>query len=454
MSDRGRIRWWKSGALEGPGSAASPTTIGRPGSIVEAETSDAWRELARRFDLLPTTVDASSPKDDAVGLLRLAAEVEHALMVQYLYAAVSLTDDPGPRQKLLVVAIQEMYHLLSVQNLLIALDGPAGIYLGRDHLRLSSAFNPLPLDFEPVGELALAKFVVVEAPEAFGGDATLRARVQSLEARVEAELGLDPRRVGVIYATLDTLFQPGGSPRQWHLRPEDFADDALIRAHAADRGAWGATSASRLLEPVTNPADGRALLGAIADQGEGLGDARDSHFLEFLELLDAWAEGTLEVRPLPLTPFAGRPPPRDARLSTRIEHPYAALWADVFDLRYELLLLDIWRALATPRGDARRTALVELVFKEMPRVVRDLAAHLTTLDLRPDTGSSPAAPPYGLQPDEFPPPDGDPRGRTLVLLGRQRELLAGLMAAPEFVDDFVGQDLADEIDRVDRVRPL
>ena len=168
MSDRGRIRWWKSGASEGPGSAASPTTIGRPGSIVEAETSDAWRELARRFDLLPTTVDASSPKDDAVGLLRLAAEVEHALMVQYLYAAVSLADDPDARQKLLAVAIQEMDHLLSLQNLLIALDGPAGIYLGRDHLRLSSVFNPLPLDFEPVGELALAKFVVVEAPEVFG----------------------------------------------------------------------------------------------------------------------------------------------------------------------------------------------------------------------------------------------------------------------------------------------
>jgi hypothetical protein len=38
----------------------------------------------------PRIADAATPKDDAIGLLKLAAEVEHALLVQYLYAASSI----------------------------------------------------------------------------------------------------------------------------------------------------------------------------------------------------------------------------------------------------------------------------------------------------------------------------------------------------------------------------
>jgi len=32
---------------------------------------------------VPRIADAATPKDDAIGLLKLAAEVEHALLVQY-----------------------------------------------------------------------------------------------------------------------------------------------------------------------------------------------------------------------------------------------------------------------------------------------------------------------------------------------------------------------------------
>src|SRR4029078_13162845 len=38
----------------------------------------------------PEVTGATTPKEEAIGLLQLAAEIEHSLMVQYLYAAASL----------------------------------------------------------------------------------------------------------------------------------------------------------------------------------------------------------------------------------------------------------------------------------------------------------------------------------------------------------------------------
>src|SRR6185503_18346245 len=72
-----------------------------------------------RFAFIPTVVDAASPREDAIGLLQVAAEIEHALLVQYLYAAASIgntTGAPPPniRGKITSVAVQEMGHLVTV----------------------------------------------------------------------------------------------------------------------------------------------------------------------------------------------------------------------------------------------------------------------------------------------------------------------------------------------------
>ena len=61
----------------------------------------------------------------AVMLLQIGASIEHALMVQYLYAAYSLRDDHAKAKKwrktLLAIAREEMGHLLTVQNILTLL---------------------------------------------------------------------------------------------------------------------------------------------------------------------------------------------------------------------------------------------------------------------------------------------------------------------------------------------
>jgi hypothetical protein len=89
---------------------------------VAPATRDRLRVLntaAVAFDAAPTTValpDLSAfptPKAKAERLLQAAAAVEHALMVQYLYVGYSL---PGRGADIVGIAVEEMSHLMTVQN--------------------------------------------------------------------------------------------------------------------------------------------------------------------------------------------------------------------------------------------------------------------------------------------------------------------------------------------------
>ncbi len=88
--------------------------------------------------LLPDLAAWPSPLDKAEILLESAAEIEHALMVQYLYAAYSLKSsdevvDPAQQAALddlawpavlFGIAREEMGHLMTVQNMLLLLGLP------------------------------------------------------------------------------------------------------------------------------------------------------------------------------------------------------------------------------------------------------------------------------------------------------------------------------------------
>lgn len=109
---------------------------------------------------------------ELVRLLREAAEVEHALMVQYLYGAFSLKPayasiagygNPNSHD-LLGVAIQEMQHLGQVNALLVALD--ASPHLVRQDFPYQPDIYPFEFNLEPLTQAALAKYVYAEAPVA------------------------------------------------------------------------------------------------------------------------------------------------------------------------------------------------------------------------------------------------------------------------------------------------
>jgi hypothetical protein len=111
-------------------------------------------------------------RDHLIMLLTSGAEVEHALMVQYLYAAYSINGDQptaerralveGWRASILSVAREEMGHLLTVQNLLVLLGAP--ISFNREMMPWDHEFYPFPFSLEPLSEDTLQCFIYAEMP--------------------------------------------------------------------------------------------------------------------------------------------------------------------------------------------------------------------------------------------------------------------------------------------------
>ena len=100
----------------------------------------------------------------AVMLLEIGASIEHALMVQYLYAAYSLRADHAKAKKwrktLLTIAREEMGHLLTVQNILTLLG--AGFNLDRGDYPWDVPFEACPFRLERLSQGSLACYVYAE----------------------------------------------------------------------------------------------------------------------------------------------------------------------------------------------------------------------------------------------------------------------------------------------------
>ena len=110
-------------------------------------------------------------------LLAEAAQLEHMIMCQYLFAEFSLKDRGDGltvwqaeaverwRQTLRDIAVQEMLHLALVSNLMAAI-GAAPVF-GRPNFPQRSGYFPsgVQLDLLPFGEQALRHFLYLERPE-------------------------------------------------------------------------------------------------------------------------------------------------------------------------------------------------------------------------------------------------------------------------------------------------
>jgi len=416
---------------------------------------------------VPTVAGALTPKEDVIGLLMLAAEVEHALMVQYLYAAQSLR---GADARVVAhVAIQEMGHLLTVQNLILALTGvspeglPSAIHFGRDGLRRNSPRNPLPLTLERVTHAALAKFVVVESPHTIS-DKILRARVDAL-AQEAANSGVQANPVYALYAAIRWIFQGDDVPDEsqlsadaglrsgWHVPDADFAPVEVIEQFAADQVEWHSVPGFIAL-PARDRREALAAIDAITMQGEGLPGGANSHFASFLNLLDRFESGQVRVKDLPRTPWVPEQAPSEDAAATVVMNPYTALWSQMFNVQYELLIVAIAWAYSHSRADAKRQALVDLTIDSMNLVIQPLSADAIA---RPVSTVSPqlAGPTYGLLDETVPRSRTDYIARFSRLADRVQAVAAAIRSSPEFPDDSIGALRLEAIGALDaRLNPL
>jgi rubrerythrin len=326
------------------------------------------------------------PRDEAVFLLTAAAEIEHALMVQYLYAAYSLrvveSDPVFPKLKplqdlLLQIAREEMGHLATVQNLLHLLGGP--LNFNREHSPYASEIYPFRFKLEPLTLDSLAKYVVAESPIPLPADFPQADQELYEQIKVDARRsndGRDVQHVGSIFARLDEIFAGG----EQGVKDEDFRlDTATLQAKFADWGfepknpASGPPTGEKLIVESVEATDVaqvraavRGAVRAIGQQGEGFDlppgapGQTESHFERFFFQIykpfkDLSADNSLPLTwPLAETPnTTTAPPPEDTKLRQmhmldsiveshdtkgRITNRRTRAWAHLFNFRYRNLL--------------------------------------------------------------------------------------------------------------------
>jgi hypothetical protein len=382
-------------------------------------------------------------RDYAIFLLRVAAEIEHSLMVQYLFTAYSLGGPNVPENRhadvrawqetILGIAKEEMGHLITIENLLTVLGGP--LNFNREDYPYGSVFYPFGFKLQPASLDSLATYVCAESPQDWDDE-----EAREIKARAQAEVGMPVNRVGVLYAQLLALL---GNQA---LIPDTAFDAASVSFQASwdewgrgyregQRGREALSSLPQLPAPelLIIEAGSRAAaisaLQQVAEQGEGFEmpeEENASHFQRFLAIYRAVKslgdDVTKVVRPVitnpttdPAESAAGEP--ADAGTPTSIINPEARLWAHLFNVRYRKLLVNLSHAfeLADDPTDrstlSPRGTLIHRTFSEMYnlRAIAGILVRLPANDADPDGPR--AGPPFQMPYTLMLPPAEDDRWR-------------------------------------------
>ena len=154
--------------------------------------------------------DFTDPYLELIRLLREASEIEHALLVQYLYAAFSVKPQYplimgfgfASASDLLGVAVQEMQHLHQVNRLLVALRAAPNLI--RQDFPYEPDIYPFELNLEPLGPSSIAKYVYTEASmRALDRDDPANAAQLTFLDRLFELLGeVRPNHLGSLYGTI------------------------------------------------------------------------------------------------------------------------------------------------------------------------------------------------------------------------------------------------------------
>jgi hypothetical protein len=427
--------------------------------VSNASALAAQGASAAGLDLTSHPPDGLTWHGYLIQLLHIASEIEHALMVQYLYAAYSLNDgrpDLSPAERvqvarwrslILSVAKEEMGHLLTVQNVLCLLGGQ--MELVRENYPFDSAFYPFPFRLERLSLGSLACYIYAEMGESPLEDTAFLKPVLKLvhnhlsgrkkASSLKSKLRESAHRVGELYQKVseiledpkripDALFLYESVPCQasadeWSRgygierlpsisNPVPKSDlrrykDVVRRAEMlAKRIAAGASHSHIMIETAATRQQALDALKRIAVQGEGRGIEPDSHFMRFRSIMQDFLEHRARKRGWspPTHAVAEDPQIRwrdvhDVPTGSPITHPLSERWGNMFNLRYRMLLTYLSHSfqLARDGTEARlRGAVIHKVFAEMYNI-KAIAGILVRLPLTSRTGDARrAGPPFQM----------------------------------------------------------
>ncbi|MBK7073221.1 MAG: hypothetical protein IPH44_13045 [Myxococcales bacterium] len=347
--------------------------------------------------LAPPPIAPIRTREDLIDALGRAAELEHAIMAQYLYAAFSLdvtapglspADSEAVRGfviSCLHIARQEMEHLGLVSNLLVAVGAPPNF--DRPNLPLPPRFYQveLPLALLPFGDEFLTLAERLEAP---------------CDEPPDHPLGPYYASIAEVYERLRAGFVTLGSP------DAPTADTLFLGAAAQqlDNAAFGASPGQIwygiTLIRVKDLASALAAIDLIRVQGEGatptllatpvmLGVPADttSHYARVREMRAAWdalppAARAAALRPVPANPQSYPHGDVDPRAEVCLFTDQRAVALATLGTRaYELMLLLLTRQYGASDATATDLAMYQGIafFPLMTMVVRPVGEMLVQL---------------------------------------------------------------------------
>lgn len=425
-----------------------------------------------------TKPDDMTWRDFTIRLLHIGAELEHGLMVQYLYAAYSLggdhlseADQEEVREwqdLILTVAREEMGHLLTVQNILCLLGGP--ITFERENLPWDGPFYPFPFQFEPLSRASLGAYVFAEMPGNFETleklyesgttefDRMFREKdlpfIEELAREWVTRDGAMP--VGEVYHLIhDILADPT------KIADVDFRGDSYPMQASWDD--WGRgyhprpdspsgepakldpNKANVIIERVATRTQALYAIREISGQGENPdlrrpANEEPSHFERFVGVLEAF-DKKVEACPdwspsrlVPCNPTTGEvsDPLHLPTGTTLISNPVSAKWANLLNCRYRMLLTYLSHTyriarLVDPDEPNLRGAVMHRIFGEMYHL-KALSGILVRLPLTEDPEDPRrAGPPFEMPYTLALPPDEIDCWRLHQDLVRTSELICGAL---------------------------
>jgi len=412
--------------------------------------------------------------EDLAAALRIAAELEHGLCCQYLFAGFTLrrtledfADLPALSEEdklhvmaltqawamqIMLVARQEMEHLAIVINLQTALGQPP--HLARPDFPVPRKTYPIDAHFclERVDATTLDRFLFYERPDYLAkelpfDDPGCCGKTLQLTERLAL-----PSHAGLQFKSLQDLYEQIDNA---YNGPRQLPAAELFRGSAASQVQSSAVQwFARVNVPqVTNRAQAALAIAQIVFEGEGIGEfptSPNSHFArfagvkqEYQDLARALPSDDRELpSPDPALPVACNPAVGDEIPpgATRITDGAAVKAMQLFDDGYRLMLAMLrgffekyqgnFGTFPTFPGSAPNSALfLEAFYPFMTMFIRPLGELICRLPAGPEHPGKNAGPGFALQGDQ--PPgmqDLDWYADRLAALDRDSQALHAFLA--------------------------
>jgi hypothetical protein len=330
-------------------------------------------------------------------LLCEAAELEHGLMCEYLYAAFSLKQQPDEglpadrvetverwRRVFFDIAKAEMLHWALVNNLLTAIGSAP--YVSRPNMPHQAKGYPpgVQLALLGFGDRALRHVIYLERPEGMDLADAEGFEPAGPPLPPVSEIDLVPR--GQEFATVGHLYR---SIEAGLVRLADKYGEHRLFIGPPRAQASPVSFGWPELVPVKDLRTAGAAIELIVEQGEGArGDWESAHYGRFVAVLEEYLAIRAEdpsFEPAHPVVAAGVRPVEEVTPDILITDPITAAVSDLFNLIYDLLLQMIVRYFAFGHEtDEQLKVLADVTVGLMFTAIKPLGLLLATMPVGPE----------------------------------------------------------------------